>query len=71
MTPGAIAGAIHRGRLVEEHVLIDGVPKKGITFRSVADYCGWSPRTVDLILGQARIESEDVDLLWSDGNDDE
>ena len=50
MSDAAIRGALKRGRLVEGDAYIEGVVHQGITFDSLAAYCGWAPKTCDEIL---------------------
>ena len=42
MSDAAIRGALKRGRLVEGDAYIEGVVHQGITFDSLAAYCGWA-----------------------------
>ena len=86
MTPDAISVAVHRKRLVEDHVvlgIVNPVVKKGITWQSVVSYLGLSPQTQDRVLMQSRLfgvnegltleklEAGEIEVMWGvEGVDD-
>lgn len=86
MTPAAISVAVHRKRLVEDHVVLGHVNpavKKGITWQSVVSYLGLSPQTQDRILMGSglfgaqegptleRLEAGEIEVVWGvEGVDD-
>ena len=59
-TDDAVRLAISRGRVAEDDALIGETVRKGVTLKSLAAYCGWSPRTIDQIC-EAHLVAADSD----------
>ena len=69
MSPGAIKMAVRRGRLEQADVLVDGTVYRGITFKSLREYYGWSQALCDQILDPHGL-SEDASTFWTHGEHD-
>ena len=63
-TVGAIESALRRGRISKLDAFIDGQVKSGITFKSLADYHGWSEALRDQIL-DGRGWTEETCVFWA------
>ena len=63
MSPGAIKMAVRRGRLEQVDILVDGTVCRGITFKSLREYYGWSQTLCDRIL-DADGPTEDTHAFW-------
>ena len=61
---------VSRGRLVEGDALIEGTVRKGVTLASMAAYYGWSPATVDQILGAHGVPVDSDGYHYLTGLDD-
>ena len=69
MSPAAISMAVRRGRLSQVDIVVDGIVRRGITFRSLREYHGWSQATCDQILDPHGL-TEEMDTLWTYGVED-
>ena len=63
MSPGAIKMAVRRGRLEQVDILVDGTVCRGVTFKSLREYYGWSQALCDRILDADGL-TEDVPAFW-------
>ena len=63
MSPGAIKMAVRRGRLEQVDILVDGTVCRGITFKSLREYYGWSQALCDRILDADGL-TEDAPAFW-------
>ena len=63
MSPGAIKMAVRRGRLEPVDILVDGTVWRGITFKSLREYYGWSQALRDRILDAEGL-TEDAPAFW-------
>ena len=69
MTPNAIRLAVRRGRLEQVDILINGTVRRGISFKSLREYFGWSQALCDQILDPHGL-TEEQDTFWTEGEDD-
>ena len=63
MSPGSIKMAVRRGRLEQVDILVDGTVCRGITFKSLREYYGWSQALCDRILDADGL-TEDAPAFW-------
>ena len=69
MTQNAIRKAVQRGRLDQVDILVEGTVRRGISFRSLREYYGWSQALCDQILDPHGL-SEEQDVFWTEGEED-